>query len=151
VGSEDALSAARASQRRNILAARTAHVGQEPSLTKGGFRVGYSPMNPIAASSCEHVAQLAALLEDLASHWIGLYEHRYDASVFGSFQVTLGRPHERVRFTWEGRDATLGVEFQRLKSQQDKAAWVHDAYISFPNHADVYAEIGSESCRMLTV
>ena len=127
------------------------HVGHEPSLTKGGFRVGYSPMNPIAASSREHVAQLAALLEDLASHGIGLYEHRYDALVFGSFQITPGLPHQLVRFTWEGRDATLGVEFQTLKSQQTNAAWVHDAYISVPNHADVYAEIGSEACRMLTV
>jgi hypothetical protein len=125
--------------------------GHNRSVATGGFRVGYSPMNPIAASSREHVAQLAALLEGLASQEIGLYEHRYDALVFGSFQITLGRPHQRVRFTWEGRDATLGVEFQTLKSQQNNAAWVHDAYISVPNHADVYAEIGSEACRMLTL
>jgi hypothetical protein len=108
-------------------------------------------MNPIAASSREHVAQLATLLEDLAAYGIGLYEHRFDALVFGSFQVTLGRSHQRVRFTWEGREATLVVEYQTLKSQEDNAAWVHDAYIRVPNHADVYAEIGSEACRMLTV
>ncbi len=107
-------------------------------------------MNPISASSREHVAQLAAHLEDLVSYGIGLYEHRYDALTFGSFQVTLGRPHQSVRFTWEGRDSTLGVEFQTFKSQQDHSAWVHDAYISVPNHADIYAEIGSEACRMLT-
>jgi hypothetical protein len=36
-------------------------------------------------------------------------------------------------------------------SQLDNAAWVHDACISVPNHADVYAEIGSETWRMPTV
>ena len=106
-------------------------------------------MNSIVSSSREHFAQLAALLDDLASDEIGLYEHRYDALMFGSFQLTLGRAHERGRYTWEARDATLGVEFQTLNSQQDNVAWVHDAFISLPNHADVYAEIGSDACRML--
>ncbi len=104
----------------------------------------------IVAASIDHVARLTVLLDDLAAYQIAMYDHQYDALVFGSFQVTLGLPLQRVRFIWEGRDATLSVACQTLRSQLDNAAWVHDAYISVPDRFGVYAEIASEACRILT-
>jgi hypothetical protein len=105
--------------------------------------------SPTVSVALDHISQVKALLDDLAPHGIALYVHIYHAPAFGSFQVELGLPLQRIQFTWEGRDSTLAVACQTLADPLGNTGWVHDAFISVPNRADVYAEIASEAYRIL--
>ena len=100
-------------------------------------------------ASAEHVRQLARLIEELASAGIDLYEHHYEQLSFGNFLIVVGRPHERVRFAWDGRDSVLAVACRRLTNLNGLEGWTHDAYISVPNGEGLWVEIASEAQSML--
>src|SRR5919108_5693940 len=103
-----------------------------------------------ARAPVAHFEAMVWLLKELADSGIELYEHHFDPHAFGSFVLTLSRGHRRVRFAWDGRDATLSISFAHIESSSDSNVnWTHDANISLPNGEGLYEEIASESASML--
>ena len=82
---------------------------------------------------------------------IALYEHHYHPHAFGSFVLVLGRAHERVRFSWDGRECILSISFGTVSSKNASAAWTHGTDISLPNGQGLYEEIASSAAQMLAI
>jgi hypothetical protein len=92
---------------------------------------------------------LTTILQDLAPDGIELYELRYYPQAFGSLELVLGLGHERVKFTWDGRDSILSVSFARATNKNANVSWTHDADISLPKGEGLFAEIASNAQQML--
>jgi hypothetical protein len=97
----------------------------------------------------QHLESLTAILKGMAPQGIELYEHRYDPQAFGSFELVLGRGHEHIKFTWDGRDSILSVSFATVPNKNANPSWTHDANISLPNGEGLFAEIASNVEQML--
>lgn len=96
-----------------------------------------------------YLRSLVRILEDLAEEGIELFEHKYHPQVFGSFEVVVGRSHERLKFTWNGRDCILSVSFATVTNKNANPSWTHDADFSIPHGKGVFEEIASQSVYML--
>lgn len=92
---------------------------------------------------------LLRFTRELHGEGIGLYEHSFDAQHFGSFTVVFGRPHERVRFVWDGRENTLEVLIGKFPNSSQPAAWVHEMFVSLPDGQGVFEEIASNAVDIL--
>ena len=103
----------------------------------------------IAACALSHFTEIGHLLEDMAPLGIGLYQHEYDALAFGSFVVVLGTDHQRVRFSWDGKESVLAIAMADVQNTSSTCNWVQDAHVSLPNGEGLFAEIASEACSML--
>ena len=99
--------------------------------------------------SLEHLQALCMLAHDLGTDGISLEAHEYDASAFGGFVVVFARGHAKAKFIWDGKDSILTVEYLKTESSKTAGTWTHDAYIQVPDHAAVFAEIGSNAVTML--
>jgi hypothetical protein len=102
-------------------------------------------------SSAAHLDSLARLLRELAEERIELLTHSYRPQAFGSFEVILGRGHDLLKFTWDGRESILSVSFAKVQNKNASPAWTHDADFSLPNGDGVYSEIASQSVDMLAI
>jgi len=107
-------------------------------------------MRLAASAAMDHFSHLHALLKELEPEGIALWEHKYAQETFGSFAVVLGAHHKRARFTWNGQESILTVEYAAVTAQGATSPWQHDAYISVSSREDVFAEIGSNAISMLT-
>jgi hypothetical protein len=101
------------------------------------------------ASSLQHLESLLRFARELQGEGIGLYEHSFDAQAFGSFIVVFGRPHERVRFVWDGRESTLEVLVGKFHNSSQPANWVHERFVSLPGGQGVFEEIASGAIDIL--
>ena len=101
------------------------------------------------ASSLKHLQALCSLLQELGIDGILLESHEYDANAFGGFIVVLARSHARAKFSWDGKDSILTVEYLKAGSSDFPATWTHDAYIRVPDQGAVFAEVGSNAVAML--
>ena len=107
-------------------------------------------MRLAASAAMDHFSHLHALLKELEPEGIALWEHKYAQETFGSFAVVLGTSHEMARFTWNGQESILTVEYAAVTPQDATPSWQHDAYISVSSDQAVFAEIGSNAVSMLT-
>lgn len=82
---------------------------------------------------------------------IELFAHTYHPQAFGSFELVLGKGHDQIRFTWDGKDAILSVSVANVQNKNAAPNWTHDADFSLPNGEGVYAEIASQSVNMLAI
>jgi hypothetical protein len=98
-----------------------------------------------------HLESVARLLRELSVERIELFGYTYHPQVFGSFELLLGRGHDHLKFTWNGREAILSVSFAKLQNKNAMPDWTHDADFSLPNGDGVYAEIASQSVDMLAI
>ena len=103
----------------------------------------------LAEAAIAHLSNLLGALPDLQAQGIALHEHQYDGLSFGSFVLVLAKSHSRVRFSWDGREHILAIEFQDIQSQSDSKQWIHDAFISLPEGSGVIEEIASNASSML--
>ena len=78
-----------------------------------------------AQSSVRHIQAVLALAQRLAASDITIYEHNYNKLVFGSWTIVAGKRKERVRFSWDGRDAFLTVEQAGFPDSQQRTEWEH--------------------------
>jgi hypothetical protein len=103
----------------------------------------------MAMASIDHLQKIQALLESLAANGIEMESHRYDLTAFGSFAMVLAKSHTKARFTWDGRESVLTVEWQRVQNNTVVGEWQHDAFIQAATGDDALAEIGSNAEAML--
>ena len=96
-----------------------------------------------------HLESLSAVLKDLGTQGIELYELRYYPQAFGSLELVVGTGHERVKFSWDGREALLTVACAKTSNKGGAVDWTHDADISLPNGEGLIAEIASNAEQML--
>jgi hypothetical protein len=78
-----------------------------------------------AQSSVKHIEAVLAMAQRLASLDIAIYEHSYNALVFGSWTIVAGKRKERVRFSWDGRDGFLTVEQAGFPDSRQHTNWEH--------------------------
>lgn len=98
-----------------------------------------------------HLESLTGILRQLEPQKIALYEHQYHPQAFGSFVLVLGHAHERVKFSWDGREFILSISFGTFPNKNGSASWTHDADISLPKGNGLYEEIASNATRMLAI
>jgi hypothetical protein len=103
----------------------------------------------VAIVSIRHLQGLQALLEALATEGIEMESHQYDGLSFGNFLLVLAKGHTKLRFSWDGRESILTVEWQEVRSRAIVGKWEHDAFIQVPSADAVFAEIGSNAETML--
>ena len=96
-----------------------------------------------------HLESLTAILKELAPQGIELYELRYYPQAFGNLELVLGTGHERVKFTWDGRESILSVSLAKAGNKNANVAWTHDADISLPKGEGLLEEIASNAQQML--
>jgi hypothetical protein len=101
--------------------------------------------------SVAHFDSLARILRGLTEARIELFEHTYHPKAFGSFEIIVGRGHDQLKFTWDGRESILSVSYAKVKNKNAAPVWTHDADFSLPNGDGVYAEIASQSANMLAI
>ena len=104
-----------------------------------------------ASAQIVHLDSILRIMKDLESHKIALYEHQYHPQAFGSFVLVLGHAHERVRFSWDGRESILSISFGTFPTKDTSTTWTHDADISLPNGHGLYEEIASNATQMLAI
>ena len=78
-----------------------------------------------AQSSVRHIEAVLAMAQRLSASDIAIYEHSYDALVFGSWTIVAGKRKERLRFSWDGRDGFLTVEQATFPDSQQRTEWQH--------------------------
>jgi hypothetical protein len=101
-------------------------------------------------AAIHHLESVAEMLRELGDEAIELFEHNYHPQAFGSFELVVGRGHERLKFTWDGRDFILSVSFASSRNKEAPTPWIHDAYFSLPKGEGLYAEIASQTVDMLS-
>ena len=74
-------------------------------------------------SSIEHSRFVADLAEFCSKCNFTIYKHNYDYTVFGSWIMVIGRPHHRVKFSWDGKESYLGVSESEFKNQNSVPEW----------------------------
>jgi hypothetical protein len=63
----------------------------------------------------------------------------------------LGRPHQRAKFSWDGREFILSMSIADVPNKNANASWVHDADFSLPNGHGLYEEIASQTSSTLAI
>lgn len=104
-----------------------------------------------SSTAIAHLDRLLRILRDLESEGIALYEHQYHPQAFGSFVLVLGRPHQRAKFSWDGREFILSMSIADFPNKNANAPWVHDADFSLPNGLGLYEEIASQTSSTLAI
>ena len=101
--------------------------------------------------SIAHFESMARVLRDLRSDGIDLSEHQFHPHAFGSFVAVLGRGHEYVKFSWDGREFVLSIYTCTVPDSSATTRWTHDADVSLPNGDGLYEEIASEAVQVLAI
>jgi hypothetical protein len=52
-----------------------------------------------------------------------LYEHSYSHQAFGSWSVIVGKPHHRMRFSWDGKESYLGIAESEFSNSSSSPDW----------------------------
>ena len=67
------------------------------------------------------------LLDDFANSCqqvgVTLYEHSYHYQAFGSWYVVVGKPHHRMRFSWDGKESYLGISEAEFCNSNSVPEW----------------------------
>jgi arylsulfatase A-like enzyme len=71
----------------------------------------------------EHTELLKKLANECESIGVTLYEHGYNYQAFGSWSVTLGRPHHRMHFSWDGKESYLGIGEAEFTNSNSRSNW----------------------------
>ncbi len=74
----------------------------------------------------EHTELLNKLATQLEIIGLTLYEHAYYYQVFGSWHVIVGKPHDRMRFSWDGKESYLGVTQAQFSNSNSIPVWEPD-------------------------
>jgi hypothetical protein len=104
-----------------------------------------------SSAAIAHFDNLLRILRALESVGIALYEHQYNPQAFGSFVLVLGRPHQRAKFSWDGREFILSMSIADVPNKNANALWIHDADFSLPNGQGLYEKIASQTSSALAI
>jgi hypothetical protein len=104
-----------------------------------------------AKSEVFHSDKIAALERDFASSKIELYEHEYNKQLFGSFSVVLGTAHDRLLFSWDGREFFLNTSRSSFGSAGDAPVWRPFRNIRIANGAGVFDEIRAQTREVFAI
>ena len=72
----------------------------------------------------EHLERLNQLATECDSIGVTLYEYNYSYQSFGCWSITIGKPHQRMRFYWDGRESYFGIEESGFTNSSSSACWV---------------------------
>ena len=101
----------------------------------------------LAESGIKHLHELLKLLNKAEADSITLFDHQYSMLSFGSFVVIVGRPKNRLKFTWDGRDHFLEVGRSAFDNQNSPPQWKQLKSIHLTNTDDVLGSIYSIICE----
>lgn len=81
-----------------------------------------------------HFELLDGLNSSCAAKGITLFSHQYDHLAFGSWTLVAGRAHDRLRFSWDGKESRLEVEVSHFDAMNAPARWapLPDAGLAAP-------------------
>ncbi len=79
-------------------------------------------MTDLSPDAADHIERLRALQAGLPAG-VAVLEHHYRLLLMGSFVMEVGTEHDRLRFSWDGREFFLNVERSRLPSRSSVPAW----------------------------
>ena len=71
----------------------------------------------------EHTELLNNLARSCQEIGVTLYEHSYNYQAFGSWYVVVGKPHHRMRFSWDGKESHLGIGEAKFSNSSSPAEW----------------------------
>ena len=97
----------------------------------------------LAESGIKPLNELLKLLNKAKADSIALFEHQFSMLSFGSFVIVVGRPKDRLRFTWDGRDRVLEVGRSAFNNQNSPSQWEQLKSIHFANNDDIFGSINS--------
>jgi hypothetical protein len=100
--------------------------------------------------SQKHLRALADVLDELSEKGAKLVEHHYHPQAFGSFEFVLARGHDRLQFSWDGRDFVLSLSLAKVQNDNEIPQWVHYASFSLPEGDGLYEEITSQASDLLS-
>lgn len=71
----------------------------------------------------EHTELLNNLANECLEMGVTLYEHSYNYQAFGSWYLVVGKPHHRMRFSWDGKESYLGIVEAEFSYSGDVPEW----------------------------
>ncbi len=71
----------------------------------------------------EHTELLNKLVNECTAIGVTLYEHSYKHQAFGSWYLVLGKPHHRMRFSWDGKESYLGIGEAAFGNSNSSPDW----------------------------
>ncbi len=74
-------------------------------------------------TNTEHIELLSGLAKECEALGVTLYHHSYDELVFGSWSVIVGHPHDRLEFTWDGKESYLAIGESQFANQNSRPDW----------------------------
>ena len=70
---------------------------------------------------------ISELLSNLESECdalgITVYERSYSHEAFESWSVVAGKPHHRMRFSWDGKESYLGIAESEFTNSSSNPEW----------------------------
>jgi len=91
--------------------------------------VGRGSVSPLIRALCVSRVRMknSELLNNIESECdalaITLYEHSYSHQAFGSWSVVAGKPHHRMRFSWDGKESYLGIAESEFTNSVSSSEW----------------------------
>ncbi|WP_460240089.1 hypothetical protein [Aurantivibrio infirmus] len=80
-----------------------------------------------ALCACKELMEHFELLNKYINEWeeagITLYEHSFNNQAFGSWYIVAGKPHHRLRFSWDGKESYLGIGESEFANSSSAASW----------------------------
>jgi len=71
----------------------------------------------------EHTELVNNLTSECEALGLTLYEHEYHHQVFGSWLLVIGKPHDRLQFSWDGKESYLGVAYSSFNNGNSNPNW----------------------------
>jgi hypothetical protein len=97
-------------------------------------------MSDLPTEALQHFRQLTDLQSTLGAN-AAILEHKYILLLMGSFSITVGNAHNRLRFEWDGREFFLNVKNCTCARQSSAQIWSQVENLRLAPPASVWSVI----------
>jgi len=74
----------------------------------------------------EHIELLHNLNKQCKGIGLTLYEHEYNYLAFGSWTIVVGTSKQRMKFSWDGKESSLGIGISSFQNSNSAPCWEPD-------------------------
>ena len=99
----------------------------------------------LAHAGRSHIDEVRDLVHYLERQNIALFEHDYLMHVFGSFSLVIGTQHDRLKFSWDGREFFLDTSRGSFQSLGGDGVWNHLSNKRLANGVGLFEELRTQA------
>jgi hypothetical protein len=93
------------------------------------------------SSDIEHFSAITDILRRSKPAGSSIFYHEYHHQAFGSFTLVAGRPHQILRFDWDGKESELKVSQGETLQKTGSSSWKTVCSVKPISGSRLYAQI----------